>query len=634
MSSLLPASDQQTDISSGQLLCGGLFSGDPVSNWLCSAALSHVFHDSDKMRGELLRVQLSTTPGSPPVPLLCQSVKLLQHTNTTNIATRCGILQLLCSWVASCPPAATLLLESQDSLSYLLNQIGSNEHDEKERLCHGLSAVLLGLCILHNENKTQGATAHDLTQLVQKRIGKDMFLGKIGDIPKHEAYIRALKSPQLKCASTADLLFDHMFCELFRSYDRDITNILSERSQTPQTNGEVETGDILQYKNFIREQDAKMSQFVEANNQLHAELTNVRALYEEQMSQIQILRDQNAILQAQTGNNGDVAPSPVRVTSSVSSEDQNNVDSLKVEDLEKQVRHKDEYIAELEARMVKEDADNKEKMLTIVAYNQSQTIEIQTLKKQLESMREIMMSKDEQIIKLKNDLPIKPKSGTGAPQDRFENMFMTSMELEAYKKQLAGVELEQRLKDLENLVVDKSKDIQDLTNERNTLEKELLDSRHRIDDLEDVVKNQGNFNLVQLETELRDAKCKIEELQEGRDSNSLQAQDNATLETLLRDAEQRLVQTRDQLTVSQQQVQTLSLSYEQLSQSQAETSPANTNNNDNSSEAALEEIRELKNKLEAAEASLKSVNSEQEDLLGKRRMLLEIYIFVTKYFLF
>lgn len=63
VSSLLPASDQQTDISAGQLLCGGLFSPDPVSNWLCSAALSHVFLDSDKMRQELLRVQLSTVPG-------------------------------------------------------------------------------------------------------------------------------------------------------------------------------------------------------------------------------------------------------------------------------------------------------------------------------------------------------------------------------------------------------------------------------------------------------------------------------------------------------------------------------------------------------------------------------------------
>ena len=73
-----------------------------------------------------------------------------------------------------------------------------------------------------------------------------MFLDKISDIPKHEAYIRALKSPQLKCASTTDLLFDHMFCELFRSVDKDITNILFERASTPQNTEELESVDILQ----------------------------------------------------------------------------------------------------------------------------------------------------------------------------------------------------------------------------------------------------------------------------------------------------------------------------------------------------------------------------------------------------
>merc|ERR1719402_46595 len=70
VSSLLPTNEQQPDISAGQLLCGGLFSPDPVSNWLCSAALSHVFIDTEEMKVELLRVQLSTTVGSPPVSLI------------------------------------------------------------------------------------------------------------------------------------------------------------------------------------------------------------------------------------------------------------------------------------------------------------------------------------------------------------------------------------------------------------------------------------------------------------------------------------------------------------------------------------------------------------------------------------
>ena len=53
-------------------------------------------------------------------------------------------------------------------------------------MSHGLCAVLLGLCILHNDSSVAGSTVADLTNLVQKRLGSDMFIDKIGDIPKHE----------------------------------------------------------------------------------------------------------------------------------------------------------------------------------------------------------------------------------------------------------------------------------------------------------------------------------------------------------------------------------------------------------------------------------------------------------------
>ena len=597
VSSLLPSTDQQTDITAGQLLCGGLFSPDPVSNWLCSAAMSHVFLDNDKMKAELLRVQLSTTAGAEPVPLLCQCIKLCA--NTVNISTRTGFLQLLCSWVTSCPPATTMLLESRDTLSFLLNQIGSNEHDERERLSHGLCAVLLGLCILFNENKVEGSSAHELTQLVQKRLGVDMFLDKIGDIPKHEGYIRALKSPQLKSVSTSDLIFDHMFCELFRSVDRDITGVLSKRSQTPHT--EAEAGDITQYKNFIREQDAKMNQFVEANNQLHAELTSVRTLYEEAVGQIQILKDQTAIFQA-AATTDFTSPVPKKAESP----GVNHADALKIEDYERQLRHKDEYIAELEARLVKDDGDLNEKLSTVVEYSQAQTIEIQNLKQQLESMRVIMMSKDEQIMKLKNDLPIKPKAGPG-PVDRFENMFMTSLELEAQRKKMSAAELELRCGDLERIRAENEKEIQALTLERNSLEKELLDSKHRIDDLQEISKDYNHQKYIALEQELRDAQCKVEEFSQQTDSRSLDLKDSESLDRMLRESELKLNQTTEQLRLSQEQLMKVALENEKLKVVKVETGVKALNVSDSA----------LKSQLENVEQQLQSLNSEQEDLLGK-----------------
>jgi len=614
VSSLLPTNEQQPDISAGQLLCGGLFSPDPVSNWLCSAALSHVFIDTEEMKVELLRVQLSTTVGSPPVSLISQCVKILQHAATTNMSTRFGVLQLLCSWVAGCTPAVTMLLSSPDSLSFLLNQIGSNEHDETERLSHGLCAVLLGLCILHNDGTVPGSTAHDLTTLVEKRLGSDMFLDKIGDIPKHEGYIKALKSPQLRCASTSDLLFDHLFCELFRSIDRDITGILVKKSSaSPHLNGTSESGDILQYKNFIREQDLKMNQFVEANNLLHVELTNLRAQYEEVYGSVQILKDQNAILQAQAIN---------AVTSSPISSDNQEVpfnapnESLKLEDFENQIRHKDEYIAELEARLLKEDSDVNDNLEKVNTMNQSQTIEIDNLKHQLESLRAIMMNKDEEIMKLKNDLPIQRKSN--APVDRFENMFMTSMEVEAQKKKLGGFELQLKNEEIERLKIEHEKEIKGLEAERNEIEKELLDTRHKVDTLEELTKDASNETVVTLEEQLRDAKCKLEEFQEQRDTQSLQVKDVTVVETMLRESELKLVATAEELRVTKEHCQQLAVYGEQMriaNEQMQQLKITEVADSTASATATQEQLKSITDQLNATKEQLVNVTSEQEDLL-------------------
>merc|ERR1719402_808703 len=430
------------------VLCGGLFSGEPVSNWLCTAALSHVFMDNPGVQVELLRVQLATVPGAPPVSLLAQTVRLLQHLPSSAMTARLGLLQLLCAWVAGCPQAVALLLSTPDSLSFILNQIGSNEHDETERLGHGLCSVLMGLCILHNDNSVAGHTASDLSTLVEKRIGSDTFLDKISNIPKHESYIKALKSPQLRCGSIADLVFDHKFCELFRSIDRDITGIIMKGAaqSMSDSNGPTanESADVEIYKNFIREQDVRMNQFVEANNLLKVELTNLKAAHAESQATVHQLRDQAAILQAQALNAATGSPANSTVDNRGESSVSHGI-GLKQEDLEREVRHKDEYIAELEARLereVTEVAQVNQNFMNLAKIHEAQATEVKTLKKQCENMRSILMNKDEEIMKLKNDMPIKPKDGG---TDRFENMFMTSLEVEANNKGLKGLELELKL---------------------------------------------------------------------------------------------------------------------------------------------------------------------------------------------
>uniref|UniRef100_A0A665XE49 General vesicular transport factor p115 n=1 Tax=Echeneis naucrates TaxID=173247 RepID=A0A665XE49_ECHNA len=88
VATLLPSTIDANSISAGQLLCGGLFSADSLSNWCAAVALAHALQDNLTQKEQLLRVQLATSLGKPPVSLLQQC---------TNILSQVGHEKLCCS---------------------------------------------------------------------------------------------------------------------------------------------------------------------------------------------------------------------------------------------------------------------------------------------------------------------------------------------------------------------------------------------------------------------------------------------------------------------------------------------------------------------------------------------------------
>ena len=74
---LLPSSSEVSSLTSGQILCGGLFSSDILSNWFASVCLMHGLIDNTGQKEQLLRVLLATNIGSAPVSLLHQCTLLL-----------------------------------------------------------------------------------------------------------------------------------------------------------------------------------------------------------------------------------------------------------------------------------------------------------------------------------------------------------------------------------------------------------------------------------------------------------------------------------------------------------------------------------------------------------------------------
>jgi len=68
-----------SSVSAGQLLCGGLFSTDSLSNWCAAVALAHALQENAALKEQLLRVQLATSIGNPPVSLLQQCTNILSQ---------------------------------------------------------------------------------------------------------------------------------------------------------------------------------------------------------------------------------------------------------------------------------------------------------------------------------------------------------------------------------------------------------------------------------------------------------------------------------------------------------------------------------------------------------------------------
>lgn len=97
---------------------------------------------------------------------------------------------------------------------------------------------------------------------------------------------------------------------------------------------------IQNYKAFIREQDGKMKQYIEANQLMHTQYKNLQSQYEELSGTVHLLRDQNAILQAQAMN---AVTSPRLPSQTIIPSDSLNLES-EVETLKKQISQQDEYI--------------------------------------------------------------------------------------------------------------------------------------------------------------------------------------------------------------------------------------------------------------------------------------------------
>ncbi|KFW85443.1 General vesicular transport factor p115, partial [Manacus vitellinus] len=291
-------------VSAGQLLCGGLFSTDSLSNWCAAVALAHALQENATLKEQLLRVQLATSIGNPPVSLLQQCTNILSQ--GSKVQTRVGLLMLLCTWLSNCSIAVTHFLHNPANVPFLTGQIAENLGEE-EQLVQGLCALLLGISIYYNDNSLENYRKEKLKQLIEKRIGRENFIEKLGFISKHELYSRAAQKPQPSFSSPDHMMFDHEFTKLVKELEGVISKAIYKSSEEDKKEEEVkktlEQHDniVTHYKKVIREQDQELEELKQRINTLTSQNEQLQATVTQQVSQIQQHKDQYNLLKVQLG---------------------------------------------------------------------------------------------------------------------------------------------------------------------------------------------------------------------------------------------------------------------------------------------------------------------------------------------
>uniref|UniRef100_A0A8V5G5T4 General vesicular transport factor p115 n=1 Tax=Melopsittacus undulatus TaxID=13146 RepID=A0A8V5G5T4_MELUD len=313
VSTLLPSTIDATgnSVSAGQLLCGGLFSTDSLSNWCAAVALAHALQENATLKEQLLRVQLATSIGNPPVSLLQQCTNILSQGDKidrrgSKVQTRVGLLMLLCTWLSNCSIAVTHFLHNPANIPFLTGQIAENLGEE-EQLVQGLCALLLGISIYYNDNSLENYRKEKLKQLIEKRIGRENFIEKLGFISKHELYSRAAQKPQPGFSSPEHMMFDHEFTKLVKELEGVISKAIYKSSEEDKKEEEVkktlEQHDniVTQYKKVIREQDQELEELKQRITTLMSQNEQLQATVTQQVSQIQQHKDQYNLLKVQLG---------------------------------------------------------------------------------------------------------------------------------------------------------------------------------------------------------------------------------------------------------------------------------------------------------------------------------------------
>lgn len=125
-------------------------------------------------------------------------------------------------------------------------------------------------------------------------------MDKLSSVSKSSYYSLAAQRPQLKFRKAEDLVFDHEFCNLFKTLEHVVAGTVRPDVPSDESSLNADQNRLLtQYKEMIRQQDQELQMLRHQVHEYQQQLDQLRVENGSLASSVQQLKDQNALLRAQ-----------------------------------------------------------------------------------------------------------------------------------------------------------------------------------------------------------------------------------------------------------------------------------------------------------------------------------------------
>ena len=197
LSTLKSTSDSSA--SPGSIILEALFDldssrkRDPWHCWFASSLLCHLINGNEEAKRMLLKHHMIDSDGEEDedilTALMLNLIRIARDSRgSTCLKSIIGYLQLILIWFHESPTPIKHFLQEGSYIQYLIERI-THHSQQQDTQIQGISALILGICVLYNDESVPNFGSEALKSVIKNRIGPDLFISRLSRLKTEKVRI-------------------------------------------------------------------------------------------------------------------------------------------------------------------------------------------------------------------------------------------------------------------------------------------------------------------------------------------------------------------------------------------------------------------------------------------------------------